>query len=419
MSASSARSGRARRGEPSPLTVRRARKRDLDRVLEIHGAAFPDPRPVEVRRRVFLMNKFGGFQHLRVAERAGEVVAHAFLFPMEVWACGRRAPAVGIASVGVAPEARGAGIGKALLASLHDEAEATGAAFSLLYPFRQGFYASLGYGPVSRQRVLTLSPSSIPREWATALRGTVRRMHGDDAAGVARLYESQGQLGSGFLARTRRLWESYLLDERRQWLVLDDGTLSGYVCFVLHQTEEHARIRAEVLELVAPTDPARRRLLASIAGLRDQVGDVTLTLADGDPIDWAFVDPDRDRAGTLEIEHPLGVVSGGPMLRLIGPASIAARSRGYTNLGKLNVAVEDEPVFELSASGQGRSASIGRAGRGPTLKVTRSVFASIALGGLSVHDAARLGWLPDNDSETCRLADVLFEAPPFFTLDAF
>jgi predicted acetyltransferase len=408
---------RSRKKQGPSVSVRQARKKDLDRLLEIHTTAFPDPRSVEPRRRVFLANKHGGFEHLHVAERAGEIVGHAFLFPLEVWVSGARAQAAGIASVGVALEARGSGVARALLSELHGEAAKMGAAFTLLYAFRQGFYAEAGYAPVSTHRVLTLSPRAIPEEWVKAAPGVVRRMVGRDAAEVARVYDEAARRATGLMVRSARLWESYLLDEARQWLVVEhQGSLTGYVCFTLHQTEGHARVRAEVHELVAEADPARRRLFGTLRRLSDQVGDLTVTLAADDPIDWAFVDADRDRAGTEEIEHAIGVVSCGPMVRATS-ASRLAGARGYLHPGMLNVKVPGEAGFALEVT-EGR-ARVTRSRKAPTLQVSSQVFASIAVGGLSVHDAMRLGWLPGNKPDALAVAASLFEQRAFFTLDAF
>jgi len=77
------------RFDPSALTVRPALRADVDRLLEIHVAAFPDPRPIEVRRRVFLHNRLGKLDNLRVAQRGEELVGHAFSFPVTVWLGGR------------------------------------------------------------------------------------------------------------------------------------------------------------------------------------------------------------------------------------------------------------------------------------------------------------------------------------------
>src|SRR5262245_39979606 len=86
------------RGVAAPMIVRPARAADVDRLLEIHANAFPDPRAMEARRRNFLENALGNFDDLRVVEEeGGRIVAHAFLFRLEAWFGGRGVPSGGIA----------------------------------------------------------------------------------------------------------------------------------------------------------------------------------------------------------------------------------------------------------------------------------------------------------------------------------
>jgi predicted acetyltransferase len=413
--------------------VRVAREADVDRLLEIHVAAFPDPRPIEVRRRVFQANRLGGFEHLRVVEQAGDVVAHAFSFPIGVWIGGAPVRGSAVASVGVAVEARGQGVAKALLGAIHDEAHVRGDAFTLLYPFREGFYGALGYVPVARHRVLSVSPRAIPKGWNQAAPGAIRRATGDDRAELARVYRAAALRGTGFITRPDRAWEYDLVDERRQWLVLDAGReLSGYLCVRLHQSEPHARVRAEVHELVSSDDSVRRRLFGALRGLGDQVGDISVALADDDPLHWAFVDADRDRSGTKEVEHAQGVINTGPMIRLVDPKT-ALLARGYAADGSLDLAITGrgegagETCFTLHVeNGVARVSSL--ASRSETaLGMSLETLAAVAFGGLGMRDAQRLGWLGlpesasqgDHAPQHLRAAADLLAIPAFFSVDAF
>jgi predicted acetyltransferase len=405
----------------APVLVRPAHRDDLDRLLEIHVAAFPDPRPIEVRRRVFLHNRLGGLEHLRVAHAGSELLGHAFSFPIGVWFGGREVPGRAIASVGVAVESRGRGVARALLEAIHAEARDRGDAFALLYPFRQGFYARHGYTPMAKHRVLTVSPRAIPASWRDAAPGVVRRAVAADRAEINRVYREAAARGTGFLARAERAWEHDLLEERHHWLVLEQpgGSLAGYASVRLLQVEPHARVRADVREVVSPDDAARRRLFAALAALGDQVGDMTFALGDDDPLDWAFVDGDRDRGGTKDVEHAQGVVNTGPMLRLVSPEA-ALEARGYLEDGTLELVVDNGAPLELEVSNGAAQVrpSAGQAATG-ALRLSSQGLAATAFGGLSVLAAARLGWASSSDPVTLARATALFRMPAFFTLDAF
>ena len=395
---------------------------DVDRLLEIHFAAFPDPRSVEVRRRVFLQNRLGDLSHLRVAvaETAArsEIVGHAFSFPIGVWFGGRCVAGRAVASVGVAAHARSQGVAGALLAKIHAEARQQQARFTLLYPFKQGFYARMGYAPLARQRVLTVSPRAIPSAWRDAHPGRVRPAAGSDRPAIRTVYEAAARAGTGFIDRSERTWDHDLLEDRVQYWVLehDDG-VSGYAALALAQAEPHARVHATIHELVATSDASRRRLLASVAALGDQVSEVTLKLADDDPLDWALIDGDRDRGGTAHVEHAVGVVSTGPMLRLSDPAAALA-ARGYAHDGSVCLVVDGEPLTLEIARRAGR-VSQGRAANVPVVEMGADALAAVAFGGLGLADAARLGWLAATSAESIRAAATLLSLPPFFSLDAF
>ena len=72
-----------------------------------------------------------------------------------------------MASVGVAPEARGRGVGSALVEHLHGLARDRGDAVTVLYAFRQAFYLPLGYAPTSATQRLRLDPRAVP-DWSVA-----------------------------------------------------------------------------------------------------------------------------------------------------------------------------------------------------------------------------------------------------------
>src|SRR5689334_13918371 len=100
---------------PDGISVRPAHEDDLERLVTIHAASFPDARNREARRRNFTDNVRGSLQDLLVAERANTIVGHAFLYRMSTWLGGTPVALGGIASVGVAPEARGTGVARGIM----------------------------------------------------------------------------------------------------------------------------------------------------------------------------------------------------------------------------------------------------------------------------------------------------------------
>ena len=403
--------------DPTDFTLRPAKDEDTDRLLEIHMSVFPDPRGAEERRRNFHHNVLGGLDDLHVVEHAGRLLAHAFLFPLEVWVGGRPVPAGGIASVGVAPEARGRRIASRLLSHLHDVSSARGDAITVLYPFRQGFYLGHGYAPVTPSRRLAFAPRAIPRGWALPPSDlVVRSIEGTDREGVERAYLRAAARATGWITRPPRLWDARLLDERRRWFVATRGSsVVGYVSWALSQAAAHGEIVLTVLDLVADDDEARRALLGLVGAQRDQVHRVELEVDQNDPLDRALVDADERTYGTPAVEHALGVVAAGPLVRM-ADATRALLARGYACDGAVDLDVGGER-FRLEVHAGQAQVSPTRAAAPLTLE--RSTLAALTVGALSPSDAARLGWLEAHEPGTLRAADALFTLPPYFAIDPF
>jgi len=394
------------------LAFRPACEADLDRLVEIHTSAFPDPRDEGERRRNFVANPLGTLDDLWVLLEGGEPLAHAFLFALEAWIGGARVRLGGVASVGVAPEARGRGLASALLAHLHEVARARGDAATVLYAYRQGFYARLGYGPTSAYRRLRVHPAAIP--WRPELR--VRAAAGADREALRACWEAEGLRHTGTLVRTDRAWEARLGDERRTWLIVEgSGGVEGYVAWSLLQHEPHAPTALLVREMASRTPAAARSLWAAIGAQRDQVTEVRADVADDDPVDRVLVDGDRARFGDAELEHALGEVGAGPMLRA-PDAARALEARGWAEEGALVVAAGDEHLALTVRDGR---ASATPTGDEPQLTLAPEAFSAVALGGLRPSHAARLRLAEARDARALALADALFALPAYFSPDPF
>ena len=415
---------------------RRAKESDLERLVEIHLAAYPDPRNVEARQRNFTHNPFGGLEHLVVVEDAGAIVGHAFLFQFQASFGGVAVKVGGIASVGIAPEARGRGIATALMSHLHGLSDRRGDALTMLYAFRQGFYGRLGYATTSSRKRLAIDTRSVPGAWRALARGRVRGVRPGDDKTIRRLHARAAERASGWITRPKRFWEMLLARERRMTLVCEarpgvgqgNAKATGYVAFTLVQEQFHAETLVEVDELVAEDDETRRALLGALAGMRDQAAEIILEVAETDPLERALVDPDGRRFGTDAVEHGLGEIVGGPMVR-IEDVSRAIAARGYGGNGAFDVVVRSPDDDEPDGIAVGVRVRDGRAEVGPprgsvdareprALETTRAGLAAILYGGLSVTDAVALG-LADADARLASRVDAIVKMPPLTPIDAF
>ncbi len=396
------------------LAFRTARPDDLERLVDVHASAFPDRRGRDDRARNFTRNPLGnlGDLHLAVSE-SGEVVAHGFLFSLRAWFGARLVPVGGIASVGVAPEARGRGVASALMAHLQAVSLARGDAVAVLHPFRQGFYARLGYATTTPYRRLRISPASVP--WTAELRA--RPAAGSDRGAMRACWHDMGARRSGTLERSERLWESRFADEATTWLVVEGAAgVEGYVAWTLQQSEPHAATTLAVREMVARTDAAMRSLWSLVGAQRDQVAEARIDVSADDAVEWALLDPDRGRFGDARIEHALGEVAAGPMVRILDVAR-ALEARGYRADGRLELSIGEE-ALELDVR-DGKGSVAAATGAEPNLRLRPAALAAVAFGGLRASQAERLGWLAARDGRSLTLAEALFSMPAYFSPDAF
>ncbi len=131
------------------VELRAATAADVDGLAALHGQAFAVARtPVDPAHRPYLLA-----EHRRVVgEDGGRLVAHAGAWSFGQWFGGGRLPCAGVAGVSVTPEARGGGVGTAVLTRLLRTLRDQGDVIATLYPMNHGFYRSLGFGPSSVRR---------------------------------------------------------------------------------------------------------------------------------------------------------------------------------------------------------------------------------------------------------------------------
>jgi predicted acetyltransferase len=399
------------------VSIRPARPDDLDRVLAIHANAYPDERGDAARLRYLTSPPLGEPSDLWVAERGGAVVGHAFLFALQGWFGGRTVPIGGVASVGVAPEARGRGLASRILEHLHGLALDRGAAVCVLYPFRQGFYRRFGYGVTSAVHHLRFAPGALAR-----LRREleVERASGEDRAAMAECRERVGRSGTGVLVRTERTWQLLLGEERRVWLVARrEGEVEGYVCWTVEQPAAFGPATLTVRELAAASPAAWRSLWSAVGAQRDQVDEVRADVAADDPLDRVLVDADRGRRGDAWVPHDVGFLSNGPMVRIVDvPRALAAR--GWAGEGRVLLDVDGDR-FELDVTG-GNATVTPRDGvpeLTADLTIDLASLSSIAFGGIELAQALRGGWATARDAGSAARAAALFSLPPYFSSDGF
>jgi predicted acetyltransferase len=133
------------------------------------------------------------------------------------------------------------------------------------------------------------------------------------------------------------------------------------------------------------------------------------------PLLFALVDADRARPGDAQIEHTLGEVAAGPMVRMTDVARSLCARRWPAN-GAVAIEVGQERIA-LRVTG-GRAASAPTSAE-PDVVLDARALAAVAFGALPVSDASRLGWLRARDDASIARFDALCALPPYFSPDPF
>ena len=334
-----------------------------------------------------------GLASLRLVRRAGHVVGGLAVQPCGQWFGGRAVPMGGVRIVGVAPEARGAGVARFLMDACVREHRQRGWPVSTLFPATRGLYRRSGYEVAGSWPTWRLPLE----EAAPAEKGlTLRAFDLSDAAAMAalrQLYDAHARRTDGHLDRSDWYWARVfrqLPGEGAGNLVyayLLEGAAGpeGYVIYT-QPAGGPRRYRLKVRDWVAATPAARRRLVRFFADHRSLADEVTLHAGPADPL---LVMAEAPRM-TPAVDHPW-------MLR-VADVQAALEARGWPAGVGLEVAIavkdpllpENERPFVLTVEA-GRAAT--RLGGDAAVRMDVRGLAALYTGYLDPHALRAMGLL--------------------------
>ncbi|HEY2442775.1 MAG TPA: GNAT family N-acetyltransferase [Streptosporangiaceae bacterium] len=346
------------------------------------------------------------------------LVAAGRFHDMTQWWCGRPVPMAGVASVAVAPEERGRGVGRALMTGLLELIASRGYPLSVLYPYTRPIYRSLGWEIAGTQHEAVL-PAHALRSLALAGVGGARRVRragpADAAAAIAALGRVHGSARDcGPNVRDEDAVRSLLGDQDNYGYLADDGLLA------YHWRDGHDEIFVQV---AAASSAETTRALWGIVASHCWVADtVRARIAPADPFWWLIrescaVTVDRDDW----------------MLRVVDPAAaIAARGfpAGVAAAAWLDLSDDIGPGhsgrWRLEVGGgRGSLSRDGRQGAGVGGAETGSPALALGARGLAalyagapVSSLRRAGLADGGNAVDDALLDSAFAATPFL-LDRF
>lgn len=394
----------------SSFSIRPAQEADLDRLIAIHQNAFPDGRTVATRRLNFVQNARFHRDDLFVIEDRSHVVGHAFFATTEAWFGGKKLRVGTLASVAVAPEARGRGVATALLTHLHATSQQARTELDILYPFSHAFYHRFGYESASPYVRLRAHPLAFPSGPQEALHPVTT----DDGAHIVALYDQFCSERTGMLTRTDEAWERSWAEETLTHLCMRVGNrVTGYVTFSLRQNELHGQTRLYVHDWAWADSNAQRALWNWARSMAGQVTVIEVDVSREDPLLDAVRDAAQGRFGSAAIEHPIGVLAAGPAIRIVNLARALA-ARGWNTQETLTFAVGAERFVV-----HGGTVEVAPSNAAIEVTISPGGIAQLAFGGVSVRSLAAMGRLEGTSAEAIARAERVFSSPAYFSADPF
>jgi predicted acetyltransferase len=368
--------------------VRTATAEDIDRIFELNMQAYNTPRAMLERRRALFRP-----DEWLVGDEGGRVVATLRGFELPHRFGGGLVNGVAVASVAVAPEARGGGIARALMQELLRRERGAGRAISTLYPATVPLYRRCGYGFSSIYTEWTAPLRAFPRaDAARATRALPAVEPFDDAAlaDVAAAYESFAAARNGMPSRDERWWKLRVLDggdaSVHRYLVREGGEVTGWIVYTQASGKDDWRFDLNARDFFWTTEGAARALLSFVSHQRSTGKKLHWTGPPTEPLADLF---DED---TPELESAFR-----SMLRLLDvPAAIEARGYPAHVEAEVSIAVDD-PQFAENAGpwrvevsgGTAKVSATDAADARASVQTLASVWSSL----LRPADAVRTGGL--------------------------
>jgi predicted acetyltransferase len=271
-----------------------------------------------------------GHKNLRVLRDASKVLGGLFTIPMGQFFGGREVPMVGVAGVGIRPDARGRGLAKELMLRTLAEVRDT-YCISVLYPATVKLYQSVGYERAGARFRVELAPQSLvesPRASGLSL----HEVPGCPEE-IRASYARAARRGNGMLARGEYVWRR-VYEPRdmvtKSFVVRRGEHCEGHVV-LSNKMIPKGTTQVAVTDIAAHTKDAAQALISLLAAYRSIA----------DLVGW-YGAPGSALMTEIPERHHKTAITEHFMLRVLHvPQALAAR--GYNPLvsAHLIVAVQD------------------------------------------------------------------------------
>ncbi|WP_405147607.1 GNAT family N-acetyltransferase [Sphaerisporangium sp. NBC_01403] len=388
------------------MEIRDVTADDLDAVLDSRKRAFgPLPASSVEPWRAMVTPSLAEGRYLGVFD-GGRLIGTSRINSYDQWWHGRPLSMGGVASVTVAPEERGRGVGRFLMRGTIERCAELGHVASALYPATTPLYRSLGWEHAGARSRVTLPAEALRTLGARDGGVKLRRMGPDDAPEVRSVLERvyAATRASGPLGWEERITRQWLSDEDDFAYLADDG----FVVYRWHDGD------IDVENLVAGSEATARALWSLVGTASSMATTVTAAVEPDDPVLWLLRERSYDSVKQTRW-----------MFRLIDLAA-AVGLRGYPAAISAETVVEvDDPqcpansgTWRLSISaGAGTATAVTAAPGGEVPRLTIGGMSAL-FAGVPTSTLRRAGLLAGGTPGADELLGTAFAARPYM-LDYF
>jgi predicted acetyltransferase len=210
----------------SALTLRPLQGEDRSEFAKVLGVVYNDGRPFEDD------SLDEEWRAAYSAHYEGTLVGGLFVLDMVLSRGAARLPCGAIQAVAILPDARGSGLGTALMRESLRAMRDSGKLITALYAFREPFYRKTGYEVCGKRMNIVCPAHRLPNMLSDL---PVRRLGPDDWRVFAPCHEAFASARSGVHSRTEPMWKRFLAESTPNTVYCAGDPVEGYVA-LCHKT---------------------------------------------------------------------------------------------------------------------------------------------------------------------------------------
>jgi predicted acetyltransferase len=390
------------------MKVRQVNKDDFEKILELDAYCYGgNPKHMRERyeKRFDLIND----QYLCM-EIDGKVVANSRLIPLEQNIRGKFYPMGGIAMVVSAPEMRRKGHIRTLMLESFKKMQKDGLDVSVLYPFKDTFYANFGYVATAPTNRIVINPQSFSK-WRNQINGyTVKRLSYSEGFDLYKKIQTENvALIHGAVRRDATRWKEF--EQSNAWIAVAFDTADQPQGVMVYRTEGFstgfdwaADGKMTISDIHCLTPEARKSLYHFIYVHTDQIVKVELPMI---PSDYQIY-PSLDNYCHIKMK-PYNI----NMVRIIN-ARKAIDGVPTKIEGELAIEISDaqidenNQIFTLSSDGKQLTMKPNKKKQKIDAGLTIQGLTALLYGLLPVDELKTFQWIDEVSTNTKRLLDYWF-----------